>query len=376
MRFTGAGGTVYYTTDGSDPRLPGGNVSSAASTSQPITINATTIVTARARSGTGLTSWSGPLRGTFLLGPIADASNFAITEVHYAPLPPSSPAESAAATDASDFEFVEMMNTSTTDTIDLTDVHYEAGIEFTFTGSAITSLAPGERVLIVSNQAAFEARYGPVHNDRIAGEFAPTRLDNAGERLHLVDALGITIADFTYNDKFPWPSEAGFAGYSMVLKAGALPNPDYTNPSNWRSSGYLGGNPDSTDSTPLAGSPSADDDQDQVEKLLEHAFGTSDSDPTDAGHFLWVSIQDLEINDVTDPYLTLTFRRNLTADDVVLTPEVTWDLGSWLRGEPHLLYLSEDNQGDGTSLVTYRTASPYDHTTQFRGFFRVEVSMP
>ena len=30
--FSGAGGTVYFTTDGSDPRLPGGGISPAAST--------------------------------------------------------------------------------------------------------------------------------------------------------------------------------------------------------------------------------------------------------------------------------------------------------------------------------------------------------
>ena len=103
-------------------------------------------------------------------------------------------------------------------------------IEFTFTGSAITTLAPRERVLIVCDQAAFEARYGTVHNNRIAGEFAPTRLDNAGERLLLLDGLGEVIADLTYNDKIPWPSQAGFAGYSMVLKPGALPGPDYNFP--------------------------------------------------------------------------------------------------------------------------------------------------
>ena len=236
VSFTGAGGTVYSTTDGTDPRLPGGNVSPSASIGGSRTINSTTIITARARSGTGLTSWSGPLNGIFLIGPIANASNFIISEVHYAPLPPGTPAEMALASDASDFEFLEMRNISATDTIDLTDAHFVVGIDFTFTGSSLTTLAPGERVLIVCNQSAFEARYGTGHSARIAGEFAPTRLDNAGERLHLVGALGVTIADFTYNDKHPWPTESGFAGYSLVLKSVAVPSPDYTLAENWRSS--------------------------------------------------------------------------------------------------------------------------------------------
>ncbi len=376
VSFTGAGGTVYYTTDGTDPRLPGGNVSPAASIGGSTTVNTTAIITARARSGTGLTSWSGPLKGTFLLGPIANASNFIISEVHYAPLPPGTPAETAQATDASAFEFLEMRNISATDTIDLTDVHFIAGIDFTFTGAVITSLAPGERVLIVCNQSAFEARYGTGHSARIAGEFAPTRLDNAGERLHLVGALGVTIADFTYNDKHPWPTESGFAGYSLVLKSVAVPSPDYSLADNWRSSTELGGNPDSSDSTLLVGDPDADDDQDHFNKLLEHALGSSDFNPADTNETFRTSLATLKVDDVFDDYLTITHRRNLAADDVVIIPELSVDLVTWLSGEANLIFVSETHQGDGTSLVTYRTAFPQNPAADSRVFLRLRVSMP
>jgi len=56
VSFSGGGGTIYYTKDGTDPRLPGGGVSASASTSPSIEVNSTMVVTARARSGTGLTS--------------------------------------------------------------------------------------------------------------------------------------------------------------------------------------------------------------------------------------------------------------------------------------------------------------------------------
>jgi hypothetical protein len=316
------------------------------------------------------------LKGTFLIGPIANASNFIISEVHYAPLPPGTPAEIAQASDASDFEFLEMRNISATDTIDLTDVHFVVGIDFTFTGSNLTTLAPGERVLIVCNQAAFEARYGTGHSDRIAGAFAPTRLDNAGERLHLVDALGATIADFTYNDKHPWPTESGFAGYSLVLKSVAVPSPDYTLADNWRSSTGLGGNPDSSDTTLLVGDPGADDDLDHFDKLLEHAFGTSDFDPADTNGTSSASLANLKVDDVFDDYLTITYRRNLAADDVVIIPELSVDLVTWLSGEAHLIFVSGIHQGDGTSLVTYRTALPQDPSAISRVFLRLRVSMP
>lgn len=379
VSFSGAGGTVYYTTDNTDPRLPGGGISPSASTSLPITIDPTTIITARAYDSTPhdpLTSWSGPLRGTFLVGAIAKASNFIITEVHYAPLPPATPAELAVATDASQFEFLELQNISTTATIDLTDVHFEAGIDFTFTGSAITSLQPGERVLIICDQAAFTARYGTIHNDRIAGEFSPTRLDNAGERILLVDALGDPIADFFYNDQAPWPTEAGFTGYSMVLQSLALPNPDYLDPSNWRSSGLLGGNPATTDSTPLVGSPTVDQDQDQSNALLEHAFGTDDSDPADTPNIYLAAVQSLVVDQISNDYLTISFQRNLSADDIVIRPQLSYDLETWLSGDTELVFLSERNQGDGTSQVTYRTTRPYAPLTEPRVFLRIEVSLP
>ena len=238
-------GVFYYTTDGTDPRAPGGNASAnalLANAGNPITLDETTTITARARNGRGLTAWSGPLTSHFLVGPIANASNLVITEIHYAPLPPETSEELAAANDASDFEFIEMQNVST-DMIDLTGMHFTEGIDFDFTFSEVTTLAPGELVLLVRNRAAFEARYGTAHSGRIAGEFLPTRLENAGERLHLVNGVGTTIANFRYNDRDPWPEAAGRDGFSLVLAAATVPVPDYSEPGNWRASTMAGGTP-------------------------------------------------------------------------------------------------------------------------------------
>ena len=235
----------YYTTDGTDPRAPGGNASAnalLANAGSPITLNSTTTITARARNGRGLTAWSGPSTSHFLVGPIANASNLVVTEVHYAPLPPETSEELAAANDASDFEFIEMKNVSG-DTINLTAVKFTEGIDFDFTFSGVTSLAAGEFVLVVRNRAAFEARYGTAHSDHIAGEYFPTRLENAGERLHLVDGVGITIANFRYNDREPWPEAAGRDGSSLVLAIVTDPAPDYSVPGNWRASAVPGGTP-------------------------------------------------------------------------------------------------------------------------------------
>ncbi len=359
--FLGSG-DIYYTTDGSDPRVSGGQPSSSAirvSANTAIPITETTTITARARVGTGLTSWSGPMRGSFLIGPLADASNLIISEVHYAPLPASTPAELAVATDPSNFEFLEMKNISATETLNLTDVHFAQGLEWTFTRSDITSLAPGEFVLIVCNKAAFEARYGTAHSARIAGEFAPTRLDNAGERIHLLDGLGNTIADFQYNDKAPWPEPAGIDGFSLVLRSAALPQPDYTLPGNWAISSDLGGTPNADEIiTGFAGDPIADDDQDGYPRLLEYLLGTSDSNPHDTAGTISSSIQSLDANGITQNFLTMSVRRSNDAQDVVLIPQFSVDLVHWFSGEQFVPLISEIDQGDGTSIVTYRAFVP------------------
>ena len=373
LGFTGAGGTVYYTTDGSDPRLPGGNVSPSATTNPPPDIAATTIITARARSGTDLTSWSGPIRGTFLVGPIASASNLVISELHYAPAPPSL-AEQATSSDPSDFEWIELTNIGA-ETIDLTDVRFDAGVDFTFTGSALTVLAPGDRVLIVRNQAAFEARYGSGFNGRIAGEYGPSRLDNAGERIHLVDALGGTIQDFTYNDKHPWPTESGFTGYSLVLIDDGASTPDHSLANNWRSSTQLGGNPDGDDSAPLTGSPTADEDGDGLQKLVEHALGTSDTDGSSGPAATSATIEFLEVDDIVSPYFTVSFERNLAADDVDLRVEISSDGILWDSGPGFAVFVDQTNHGNGMSTVRYRAAAPFISGFSQRRFARIVVEL-
>jgi hypothetical protein len=57
-------------------------------------------------------------------------------------------------------EFIELLNISSSVTLDLLGVRFTQGVEFDFTNSAITSLPPGGRVLIVRDLAAFHAAYG------------------------------------------------------------------------------------------------------------------------------------------------------------------------------------------------------------------------
>jgi hypothetical protein len=373
--FTGTGGTIYYTTDGSDPRASGGSVAPAAMTSpQPVTINTATPIAVRA---VGANGWSSMVEGTFLAGPLADANNLVITELHYAPLPPANSTELQASTQASDFEFIELMNISPTETISLVDVRFVQGIEFNFTGGNVTSLAPSERVLVVANQTAFEARYGNGQSNRIAGEFAnDTNLDNDGETIQLIDALDATILLFAYNDQFPWPFDSGISGYSLVLihDGNSIPG-DYSDPTQWRSSAILGGNPAVTDSVTFTGNATDDKDMDGLDALLEHALGTSD-DLGGRGHTAY-QLQFLELDPAEDgnsaTYLTIQHQRNIAADDALIRVEKA-DAPDAIWTDSGLILHSEEHNGDGTTTLTYRSANPVEILPD-DGFFRVVADL-
>ena len=82
---------------------------------------------------------------TTLSGQAADAQRFlVVSELMYHPS-----GDNLA-------EYVELLNISSSDSLNLEEVRFTQGVEFNFTGSAIVSLAPGERVLIVRDLAAFE----------------------------------------------------------------------------------------------------------------------------------------------------------------------------------------------------------------------------
>src|SRR5204863_1344693 len=58
-----------------------------------------------------------------------------------------------------EFEYVEQKNIGPV-ALNLNGVRFTNGISFTFAGSAVTNLAPGQSVLVVKNALLFAARYG------------------------------------------------------------------------------------------------------------------------------------------------------------------------------------------------------------------------
>ncbi len=236
-------GTVYFTLDGSDPRLPGGGVGPGATAYSPGSeIPLTTSVVVKART-LDRGQWSAVSETSFHVNP-ASAANLAITELSYHPHD-AEPELGELEVDADEFEFIELRNISG-EPIDLGGVQFTDGVIFDFTGGPVKTLAPGEHVLIVENLAAFESRYGTGHN--VAGQYSG-RLSNGGEYLRLEDASGGVIAAFAYDDAWPWPERPDGTGSSLerIDPAGL-----YTDATNWRSSSERGGSPGWIGAGPMA----------------------------------------------------------------------------------------------------------------------------
>lgn len=260
-------------------------------------------------------------------------------------------------------EFIEIKNVGPT-TLDLTEVRFTKGIDFGFAGSAITSIAPGEYVLVVENLAAFEAAHGDALP--VAGEYqfsSSNSLSNGGERLKLSFGAGTAIHDFVYDDELPWPTAPDLSGRSLVL-INPKSLPDHSVASNWRSSSTPGGNPGSSDAAPpFDGVAGADDDNDGLDALLEHAFGGDDGDPSTTPNPK-VSVEPLEVGGAIDDYYFIRVQRDLAAEDMIITAEISSDLINWQSAPSAVVLVDETANDDGTSTLTFRSALPVDSQSQ------------
>jgi len=201
-------------------------------------------VRCRMKDNTGRWShWSEPVQ--FTAGePVSQGvtAGLRITELMY------NPADPEDGTNNDDYEFIEMKNTGES-TIALTHVSFADGIVFDFNDSTFTHLGPGQFVLIVSNIAAFESRYGRALSPVIAGQYSG-RFANGGERVELIDYWDGTIAEFEYDDGRSWPALADGQGHSLVPLDSALvgqSDGSLSDPANWRASTNIGGSPGTDD---------------------------------------------------------------------------------------------------------------------------------
>ena len=229
---------IFFTLDGSDPRLPGGGISSNATlfnSGASFTLNTSTIVQSRAFSSG---EWSALNSALFAI-PVSQ-SDLRITELQYNPAEPSASEMAAGFLNNDDFEFIEIYNPSVTGTINLDGVQLSDGVMFDFGN---VDLLPGERVVVVEDVDAFMERYGDSAN--VLGQWSGA-LNNGGEEVTLVDSSLNEIMSVNYGDNDPWYNAANH-GFSLVLDDPVnTPVDELGKYYSWRSSTILGGTPGET----------------------------------------------------------------------------------------------------------------------------------
>ena len=222
LQVSAPSGLIYFTADGSDPRLRGGNVSpTAVRYTSPLTLNETTAVKSRVRNGT---TWSALNEATFTVR--QTYSNLRVTEIMYHPAPEGE-------IDGDEFEFIELKNANPFE-IDLSGVAFVNGIRFNFPIG--TRLEAGGFAVLARNAGRFAERNPGVRLDGVY----EGGLANGGERIELVHADGTPLFSVSYDDALPWPITADGDGFSLVpVNPDVNPAPD--DAANWRASAQIGG---------------------------------------------------------------------------------------------------------------------------------------
>ena len=244
------GSEIYYTIDGSDPRLSGGKVSPAAFRySQSLQLDQGTQLIARVRhadhrSRTGSNNpplsskWSGPVRRVYSLSDGPRAGDLVINEIHYHPLPPTETEKrNLGGVGASDFEFIELRNVSRR-SMDLTGLRLLGGIRARVSGGQLNLLGPGAVAVFVSRRDAFVDRYGAPSG--LVYEFRGA-LDNDRDQIVVETGSGDRLDAVSYDDSW-YPSTDGL-GFSIIFREGAATRPQASGKALFRPSGTVGGSP-------------------------------------------------------------------------------------------------------------------------------------
>ena len=236
---------AYYTTDGSDPRFPGGDTNpDATPVGGSVTLNESGRLSARRvddtyepdRWGPDL-HWSGLGSQYYFVDTVpADTSNLVVSEIMYHPANPTAAETAAGYTDDDDFEYVELLNISN-DRVDLSEARLDGSMSYRFPDRTI--LEPGERLVLARNPAAFAARYG---NAVVTGTY-DGQLGNGGDTITVLGYEGTPIREFSYMDNSPWPDMADGDGKALVLKSPAT-NPDPAQASQWTTGNGTPGAPE------------------------------------------------------------------------------------------------------------------------------------
>jgi len=189
----------------------------------PLPLSQSTPVKARVLAGG---TWSALNEAVYAVGPVAEGLR--VSEIMYHPLETGNPNDPNT-------EFLELTNIGN-QSINLSLVRFTDGINYTFPSF---ELPAGGYCLVVRDLAAFQAKYGS--KLPVVGEYTGS-LDNGGEHLELVDAVGQVIQSFAYKDS--WFKNTDGSGYSLVVRNVKVSDSSSLDEEEaWRASVTVGGSP-------------------------------------------------------------------------------------------------------------------------------------
>ena len=373
-------GNLLYTTDGSDPRLPGGEVNPEAISydrNDTITIDSVVTLTVRHLRGG---EWSGKVVQRFgIEEEPASAENLVISEIMYRPAVTTT-LEQEAGFGRNDFEFLELHNVGSKN-ISIGQLEFTEGIRFDFSTSSIEVIPAGGYAVIVRNPEAFAVRHG--EGATVLGTYSG-RLSNDGETIRLASG-GVDLIEFTYNDT--WYRESDGEGKSLVLANENAVPADWNAIDSWTSSSQDGGTPSAENGAvplgityadwaetqfnaeeladPHLTGPEADRDQDGFANLIEYAFLSSPTEKQSIPSF------DATIVDVDgSSYVAIRAKMRRVATQAQVTSEYSSDLTTWETGNTPISREASDN---GADIITFRDSTETDGNNVRFGRLRLSL---
>ncbi|MEZ5302511.1 MAG: hypothetical protein R3F11_18035 [Verrucomicrobiales bacterium] len=171
----------------------------------------------------------------------------------------------------------------------------------------------------------------------------------------------------------PWLEAADGGGFTLVL-IDPFANPDHGDPLSWRSSAAPGGTPGGSDSIALAAfladagiaDPNANDDGDRLPAWAEYAVGTDPNAPSVVPSS--AAVEEFDPGTGPESWLTFRIQKRIGADDAAIGAQWSGELLDW---SGLMEFVAEENNGDGTAWLIFRSTGPVGSEAFARGVIRM-----